>query len=139
MKKMTAFLVLLFTTSTALAGAAFTETARCSEVGVDFAGQYVISVNNSIPDGYSHEIKLTKNGAATVIGSVNITDENFDQNAKMEKFYGKFPVEVSGKNGELTFEGDATINPLDSHPLNLRLGKLKIKGQKEQSLLCIVD
>jgi hypothetical protein len=139
MKRMTTIFGLVLIQSTAFAGAAFTETTRCSEVGVNFSGQFEISVINSLPDGYSHEVKLIKDGSAKIIGSLNTTDKDYDGNASMEKHYGKFSVEVAGKRGVLTFDGDAKIISTDSHALNLRKATLKVKGLKNQSLLCVAD
>ena len=136
---MIAILSLMLIQSTVFAGAAFNEITHCSEVNVDFAGQFEIKVSNSLSDGYSHEIKLTKNRLTKNIGSVNTTDGNYDGNATMETQYGKFSVEVDNKKGILTFDGVATINPTDHQPVTLRKATLKIKAQKKQSLLCVVD
>lgn len=136
---MTTILGLVLISSTAIADAAFTETTRCAEVGVDFPAQYVITVSNSTPDGYSHEIKLTKNGSTKAIASVNTGEDEYDGNMTMETQYGKFSVKVSGRNGVLTFDGDATVDPTSRNALNLRKATLKVKGLKNQSLLCVVN
>lgn len=128
---------LVFGFSLAHAGAAFTEITECGFVSGDTGSQISIDVINSLPDGYSHVIKLVKRGSDIEVGSVSLET---DSKATMDKYYGKFPVIINGVKGVLVYNEAASIEISEDGsnlPVQLKTATLKLEKKAPRKLICI--
>ena len=138
MKFALAFFTVLSMASSAFAGAAFSENTSCTAMSQNGVGGSTlkIAVINSQTDGYSHQIELD-NGE----GPFSIASLEDNNSSNMDKYYGKFQVNVAGKKGVLTFDGDSYVHSekYGQDTLSvLRKATLSLGGE-DKIFLCVVS